>query len=227
LAHETTHSKENIAMTAVALMITIAAITPGPNNLIILRRAAQSGFRASLPLIAAVVLGGLCMLVLVIAGFGTLLRNSPSASALLSLSGCAYLCWLGLGLLRHSIVLPRQTIALKLVDEMDSRIDLPIVANIGALKMFGLQFLNPKAWLMVLTAFAAIADDQPFVQTQLTVVLMFAVIPTICLSLWSVFGTLLAEWLAQAKARAWLDRVMGVSLIAFALQLSIESGVAL
>jgi threonine/homoserine/homoserine lactone efflux protein len=213
-------------MIAVALMITLAAITPGPNNLIILRHASALGFRASLPLTAAVVLGGLCMIGLTIAGFGALLRAAPSAAALLSFIGCAYLFWLGLSLLIQSLLLP-VTNSQRKAAETDSRQGLPIVANIGALKMFGLQFLNPKAWLMVLTAFGAIADDRTTVQTQLTVVLMFAVIPTICLSLWSGFGAFLAQWLEHDKARVWLDRIMGTLLFAFALQLSIESGVSL
>ena len=52
------------ALIASATLVFAAAITPGPNNFLVLRIALENGVRAALPAIAGVVLGGLAMLAL-------------------------------------------------------------------------------------------------------------------------------------------------------------------
>ena len=47
---------------AVCGLLCVAAITPGPNNLVVLRASSQGGIRAALPAIAGIVLGGLLLL---------------------------------------------------------------------------------------------------------------------------------------------------------------------
>src|SRR5262249_33886110 len=54
------HSERRVsAVAGVAGLVAIAAVTPGPNNFIVLRAASQAGIRGAWSAIAGVVLGGL------------------------------------------------------------------------------------------------------------------------------------------------------------------------
>ena len=50
---------------AVALVVFIIGITPGPNNVVLMRLAAQRGMSAALPAIAGILFGGSALLVAV------------------------------------------------------------------------------------------------------------------------------------------------------------------
>ena len=51
-----------------AALILVAAITPGPNNLVVMHAAAQRGLRAALPPITGIVLGSLALYAVALAG---------------------------------------------------------------------------------------------------------------------------------------------------------------
>ena len=94
------------ALIGVAGLVAVAAITPGPNNLVVMRTAAHSGFMGALPAIAGIVAGGLAMLLLVIAGVGVLFAAEPRLYSLITVGGGVYLCWLGVGLVKDSFADP-------------------------------------------------------------------------------------------------------------------------
>ena len=79
------------------------------------------------------------------------------------------------------------------------------------LGLFGFQFLNPKSWVMVLTATAAaqeqLARFQPFFGSPSSVV-----IPAACLALWSAFGSLLVRTL-ERPADPTVGRPSGMGLL--------------
>jgi hypothetical protein len=58
------------ALMAVAGFITVAAVTPGPNNLVVMRTAMRAGILGALPAIAGVVVGGIVLLSLATLGLG-------------------------------------------------------------------------------------------------------------------------------------------------------------
>ena len=49
-------------------LLAVASVTPGPNNLLVMRIAARSGFKSAIPAMAGVVAGGLTMWALVMSG---------------------------------------------------------------------------------------------------------------------------------------------------------------
>ena len=63
---------------AVAALIALGALTPGPNNLVVLGAGARGGLWAALPPIAGIVAGSLAMLAVVAAGARS--RRTPSAA---------------------------------------------------------------------------------------------------------------------------------------------------
>jgi threonine/homoserine/homoserine lactone efflux protein len=190
---------------ASAGLLLAAAITPGPNNLVVLREAGRGGVRGAAGAIGGIVLGGLALLGVVATGAGALLATHPTLRAALAAIGAAYMAWLGLRLLGST----RGSASVG---------EAPLPA--GALGLFGFQFLNPKGWAMVLTIVAAWpATSLP---GYLPLALLFAVIPLACLLLWSLAGRLLAAQLARPRSRRRIDAAMGVLLLASAALLLVD-----
>lgn len=187
----------------VVTLLLISAITPGPNNLIVLRAASRGGTVAALPAIVGVLLGGLALLLIVVIGLGTLFVHWPWLRLAVALCGSGYLVVLGLKLMRPA--------------RGEAR-DPPLPT--GWLALSGFQFLNPKGWVMVLTVTAAWPAPDPL--TALMVLApLFIVIPAACLLLWAMAGGLLTHQLARPAVSRRVDRVLGVLLIASAVLLFI------
>ncbi len=192
------------ALIAVAGVVTVTAMTPGPNNFVVMRAAVHSGFAGALPAIVGIVAGGLTMLLVVALGVGVLFAAHPTLYPLITTVGGGYLCWLGVNLVRGSYS-----------REVTSAEALPL----GMAGLFGFQFLNPKSWVMVLTASAAARGGAETADSLVLLVALFTVIPTLCLALWCVLGVLMATSMERQPVRSRLDRVMGMLLIASAVLL--------
>ncbi|HVC17901.1 MAG TPA: LysE family translocator [Rhodanobacter sp.] len=187
----------------------IAALTPGPNNLVVLRASSRAGLRGALPAIVGIVLGGLLLLLLAALGAATVFIAQPSLQRWVGTLGALYLAWLGTSLLAGSIR-PASAHA------TSGAIALPA----GMLGLIGFQFLNPKSWVMVLTALASLPATG--LRSYLPLAALFAAIPSFCLLLWAGLGTLLARALARPLIRRRVDAGMGALLIACAGLLLIE-----
>ena len=196
------------ALMAAAGLVTVAALTPGSNNLVVMRAAARAGAAGALPAVAGVVLGGLALLALVAAGGGALFRVVPHARSAVTLVGTAYLSWLGV-----QLVLARQA-----EEPSQQPVGTP-ATSVAAL--FGFQFLNPKSWVMATAAVSASQADGALA-AFLRLALLFTLIPTLCLLLWAGLGSLLTRALLDARRRARVDRVMGTLLLASALLLLLQ-----
>ena len=192
---------------ACAGLLLAAAITPGPNNLVVLREAGRSGLPGAAAAIAGIVLGGLALLTLTVAGAGAVLASHAMLRQALGAGGAAYMAWLGLRLLGS---LRRDA------KPVGDQVALPA----GMLGLFGFQFLNPKGWAMVLTVVAASATTD--LSGYLQLALLFALVPLACLSLWAMAGRLLGVHLTRPRSRRRIDAAMGVLLLGSALLLLVE-----
>jgi threonine/homoserine/homoserine lactone efflux protein len=185
------------ALIAVAGLVGVAAATPGPNNLIVMRAAAQSGVARALPIVASIVLGSLALLGFAASGIAALLAAHPQWRMAMSLAGALYLVWLGTALaLNGSGNASRHGSP---TDEKNSWPSSPA-------GLFAFQFLNPKGWAMMLSA-ASTGVALSYL------VAILAAITTVCLVGWSLFGWLLQTRLEDRTFRVWFDRTMGCLLI--------------
>lgn len=186
---------------AVAAIIAVATITPGPNNLIVLEAGVRGGWREGLPLITAVIAGGLLLLTLVWAGAGLLFAAEPRLRTLLALAGSAYLFRLGAALLLP----PAQAEA-----GTEVRTPSPTSPRSWAgVVLF--QLVNPKAWVLMLTATAVV--ERSGWEGMIGLAALFAMLSASSLVIWTVAGSVLAAVLDQPCRRRWLDRGMGAVLI--------------
>lgn len=196
------------ALIGVAGFVVVAAITPGPNNLVVMRAAASSGFAGAMPAIVGIVAGGLAMLALVVAGLGGLIASHSWLRMLIIVAGGAYLCWLGASMVMGSFDL-----------RISSQATPPRALPGGVTALFVFQFMNPKSWVMVLTAFSAVRASPESTNLLLVLAGLFVLVPVFCLSAWALLGARLTSWLNRPFFRAWFDRVLGVVLVASALLL--------
>ena len=187
---------------AVLTIVTVAAITPGPNNFIVMSASLRGGVAAAVPAIAGVIAGSIALLVLVWTGAGTLFETFPEIQSVLRIAGAAYLIWLGFCLVRE---------ANRAGDSADERA-LPETT----LGIAGFQLLNPKSWVLVITAVSAVGG------TLASIVLLavtFVAVMGLCLAIWSVAGQLISRWLVDRHSRRICDTAMGVLLMGSATML--------
>lgn len=172
-----------------------AAITPGPNNIIVM----QAGARGMAPAIGAVlgVVGGSIMLLIVTwFGFGLATSLVPGFALILHILGGAYLAWLGFALFARD-----QTMA---GDGVVPSTPLGIAV---------FQLLNPKAWILVAAAVAAMPREKSLA----LLVFLVAAVTSACLMLWALAGTAATRLFARPEARRVIDRVLGAVLMLSAL----------
>jgi threonine/homoserine/homoserine lactone efflux protein len=193
---------------ALSALIFVAAISPGPNNLAVLNAAAHRGVFGARSAIAGVLLGSLALLLLTLSGVGALLAGHPRVRDAVSLVGCSYLGWLGARMIAGA--LSRRSRAADLITPP------------GFGQLIGLQFTNPKAWTMVLTAVAAARAALSPAAAAVTLVVLFLAIPTVCLVAWAWLGARVLPRLEQRATRAWWDALLGVLLVVSACTLAID-----
>src|SRR5262245_4024395 len=185
-------------LAAVATVVGVGAITPGPNNIAVMNAAARAGVMGALPAIAGIVFGSLGLLLLVVAGAGALLAAQPRWRTILTIGGSLYLCYLGARLIKGT---PGA--------QADTRPREWAGRQRQAAGLFVFQFLNPKAWAIVLTATTAAGFTLRDVADLAWLSAIFAGVPFLCLVAWSAFGALFTRRLAAPRFRVRFDRAMG------------------
>jgi threonine/homoserine/homoserine lactone efflux protein len=76
----------------------------------------------------------------------------------------------------------------------------------------GFQWVNPKAWVMAVTAMAVYTSPQaPFLSVVLVAV-AFALVNVPSVSAWAGFGTALRGFLSDPTRLKWFNIAMGVAL---------------
>jgi threonine/homoserine/homoserine lactone efflux protein len=179
----------------------VMSITPGPNNVMLTASGARFGLRRTLPHIVGICAGVAIQLLAVCAGLGALFNRWPALQLALGWAGAAYLVLLGWQILRSG--------------ELQAREGARPVSFLSA-TMF--QFLNPKAWVMTVTAAAVFLPREfgPVARSAYMVGITEAIgIP--CIVIWTLFGSSLQNLLGTARNRRVFNICMALALAATAL----------
>ena len=165
---------------------------PGPSNLFVLGRGLQSGSRAAIAGAGGCATGALTYVAATAAGLSALLASSQTVFEAIHLAGAAYLCWLGVALLRsrdHSVVEPGPS---------GTRSSWSSYRQ-GALVELG----NPKVALFFLALFPQFvhADAGPAVTQILILGTIFVTIGLVSDSLYAVGSSRVRTWLMRRPQR--------------------------
>ncbi len=176
----------------------VASITPGPNNLLLLNSGVRFGFRRSLRHILGIQFGFAIQLALCAYGVGVLLMSIPVAGLLLKLAGTGYLGYLAWSIRINSI------------DSLSGDTARPFSFLHAAL----FQFINPKAWIMTITAgslFVPQTDSQFLSIVMLCVV--FTAVGAPSSGSWAVIGATIKHYLADPfwkRCYSWIMMLLMV-----------------
>lgn len=184
-------------ITSMVLFSWAMALTPGPNNTVLLTLAAAHGPRSTIPHLVGIVIGISVMFGAISAGLGALFLAYPVAYQVLKWVGFAYILWMAWGILRTS------------------GLESPDAASIptGWIRSTIFQVVNPKAWI-VLGAFVAAfvpTDQGPWPIVVSGVIFLVATVP---LSLvWIGAGHVLGRLLTTPKSRRIFTTIMALALV--------------
>lgn len=188
--------------------VVVMSGTPGPNNMMLLASGARFGFRRSIPHILGIVGGCQILLVATALGLGQLLVYFPGLE-----SGLKLLCGLALLYLTWLLVKPSASVAP--VPEADLPPDGPAVSNpLSFWQGAMFQWVNPKAWMMMLTAIATYTEPHSIWSNTLVIGLMFIALGTPVISAWNLFGASLRQFLQSPRNSRLFNLLMGMLLLA-------------
>ncbi len=176
--------------------------TPGPNNLMLMAAGANFGFRRSLPHLLGISVGCQILLLAIALGLGQLFETYPQVVTVLRAAGSLFLLYMAWQLLRPAAGLGQSGAAV-------AKEVKPLTFWQAAL----FQWINPKAWMMTITAIATFANPAQFVISTLVIGLLFLVLGFPLISAWNVGGAALKHWLQQGRRLVRFNRVMAVLLI--------------
>ncbi|MEQ9247054.1 MAG: LysE family translocator [Nitratireductor sp.] len=177
----------------------VSSVTPGPNNFMLLASGVNFGFRRTIPHMFGIAGGFASLLLAVGFGLGAVLTALPALHMVLKVAGGAYLLYLAW----------RIAMSRALSQGGDSKSE-----PMTFLEAAAFQWVNPKAWVMALTAMAVYTDPAAPFLTVLLVALAFVIVNFPSVSVWAGFGVALRGFLADPVRLKWFNIAMGVALAA-------------
>ena len=185
----------------------MAAVTPGPSNIMLTATGAHAGVLRGLPCLFGVTTGMGLMMFLVPLGLGSLVLEHPLLLKALNWGGAAVLLWLSWKIATSS-----------------SRIESISGTNpVGYLGAAVFQWVNPKSWIVSASAagtFLSAEAGSPILQAASLGGLFFLAALPSCF-LWLAFGATVQQVLRRRRRLRIFNIVMG-ALLALSIALIVR-----
>ena len=182
---------------ALFLFAFTTSITPGPNNMMLFASGVNFGFVRTIPHMLAIGAGFFLLLIAVGFGLGALLHSVPVVYTALKFAGGAYLIWIA-----WKIGTSRSL--------SEGKASAQPMTFIGAAAF---QWVNPKAWVMAVSAMATYTSSESYLFSVLVVGVVFALVNVPSVSTWAGFGSALRQWLSEPSRLKWFNITMAVLLV--------------
>lgn len=182
---------------AFLLFAVVAAVTPGPSNLLLTATGATVGVLRGLPCLLGVSVGMGVMMFAVAFGLGSVVLANPAVLRALNWIGAAFLLWLAW--------------KIATAGRGDAAAGKKPVGFVGAAAF---QWINPKSWLVCASAAGAYlhaGSGSALAQaTAFGALFVLASLP--CCFVWLAFGATAQRFLRSDRARLTFNVAMGVLL---------------
>ncbi|MCA1407949.1 LysE family translocator [Ensifer sp. IC3342] len=182
---------------ALFLFAFTTSITPGPNNMMLFASGVNFGFARTIPHMLGIGVGFFVLLLAVGLGLGALLHSVPLVYTTLKFAGGAYLVW----------------IAWKIGSSRSLSEGKASARPMTFLQAAAFQWVNPKAWVMAVSAMATYTSGDSYLLSVLFVGLVFALVNVPSVSTWAGFGSALRQWLSEPSRLKWFNITMAVLLV--------------
>lgn len=187
----------------------VTSVTPGPNNMMLLASGVNFGLRRSLPHMFGISLGFMLLVASVGLGLGQLFEQVPLLYNVLRYLGAAYLLYLAWKIANSGAP-----------DSQNNAAGKPF----SFLQAAAFQWVNPKAWIMAIGAITTYTPQENFVVNVLLIAALFALVNCPSVGLWTVAGSLLRNWLSNARALRIFNISMAVLLVASLYPIFADTG---
>lgn len=198
---------------ALALVHFLAVVAPGPDFAVVIRQSVRFGRAVGMATALGIGAGISLHVGYTLLGVGALLHAYPWLLTLTSLIGAAYLAYLGVSLVRSQ---PRDSGA-----DAISMADTGKVPSLGSALLLGVltNATNPKATLFFLAIFTTLVRPTTPLWVQGFYGLWMCSVNAAWFMLVAVLFTVAGVRHAFLRMGHWLERLMGVILLLFALRL--------
>ena len=176
-------------------------VTPGPNNAMLTASGIKFGFKKTIPHLIGIPFGHVIQITLVCFGLGNLFQKYPLVQNYLKWLCFFYLLYLGWKIIGS-------------FSEHKKESGRPLKLYEAAL----FQFMNPKAWVVALTAstaFFPVNENFYLATTFVALTAPFICFPSICL--WALFGSSIKILIKNAKIKKIVEYFLAVLLIITAI----------
>ncbi len=176
----------------------VSAITPGPNNMMLLASGVNFGLARTVPHILGINIGFPLMLLVVGLGLGQIFERFPDIYTVMKYGGAFYMLWL----------------AWKIAHSYPVGEGASTARPISFLQAAAFQWVNPKAWAMVFGAIAAYTVPENFLVSMLVITGLYAFVGLPSSVVWTVFGTTMRGFLRDPKTVRLFNTAMALLLVA-------------
>ncbi|MGC3024291.1 LysE family translocator [Burkholderia sp. DN3021] len=185
------------ALPAGMLFALVTSITPGPNNTMLLASGVNFGFRRTMPHLFGISIGVAILMLCVGFGLGEAFRRLPLLYTILEAASVAYLLYL----------------AWRIGTSGEVKAHGAKPRPMTFIEAAAFQWVNPKAWMMVLTAATTVRLSADYGMNAAWMAVVFILIGFPCICLWAAFGLGLRRFLSNRRALRIFNVTMAVLLI--------------
>ncbi|OXI65565.1 lysine transporter LysE [Burkholderia sp. AU28863] len=185
------------ALPAGMLFALVTSITPGPNNTMLLASGVNFGFRRTMPHLFGISIGVAILMLCVGFGLGEAFKRLPLLYTILEAASVAYLLYL----------------AWRIGTSGEVKAHGAKPRPMTFLEAAAFQWVNPKAWMMVLTAATTVQLSTDYGMNAAWMSVVFILIGFPCICLWAAFGLGLRRFLSNPRALRVFNVTMAVLLI--------------
>ena len=181
-------------------------VTPGPNNAMLTASGIKFGFKKTLPHLIGIPCGHVIQITLVCFGLGAVFQKYPAIQFYLKWICFFYLLYLGWKIIGS-------------FSNNDKETGRPLKLYEAAL----FQFINPKAWVVALTAATGFfPNEETFLiaTSFVAITAPFVCFPSICL--WALFGSSIKTVVKNTKIKNIIEYLLAVLLLVTAIIIIID-----
>jgi threonine/homoserine/homoserine lactone efflux protein len=174
-----------------------AAITPGPNNIILSTNAVNYGFKETIPLMMGVFFGFLSILTLCLLGIGELYKSFPAIAMIVKIVATCFLVYLSFRIFTSS----------SFSDEKNSK-------KFSFKDIYFFQIINPKAVTVSMSSSAIFIQNKFSYQIEFILIFLCFVISTSTSAIaWAAIGHSFRKYLDDKKKIVIFNRIMAILLL--------------
>jgi len=176
----------------------VSSITPGPNNMMLLSSGATFGFGPTVPHMAGISIG--CATMVLVLGWvlAGIIARVPGLFTVLHIVSTLYLLWL----------------AWRIATSAGPHGAGPRARPLGMPGAAAFQWVNPKAWAMVLGAVTNFARPDHLLVDVPVIAVVLAAIGVPCIALWAGSGHMLSRFLSDPRKLRAFNITMALLLVA-------------